>query len=196
MNDKQYKVVWSFWLQWVVANFAGMFLGFFLGFLFTAVIYKPVPEPFKELVSILMFGTVLGSVVGLLQWFVLRRHVSNTGWWILTNIAVAFGIFFSGLDSFVNFIAVLRWTGIVALGCTITGILQWLVLRQKVERSGLWVLVGTFSLLLCAILWRAIRWGEGRDTDALIGTTLAGVYTGMVTGGALVWLLRQPATET
>jgi len=42
--------------------------------------------PGLQLASRLTAGAVLGAVVGLVQWLVLRRHVPAAGWWILAAV--------------------------------------------------------------------------------------------------------------
>ena len=65
------------------------------------------------------------------------------------------------------------------------GIAQWLVLRwRQVPRASLWVLAITVSLAAHQLL------PSGPVTTAF---NLAGY--GAITGGVMVWLLRQPATE-
>jgi hypothetical protein len=32
-------------------------------------------------------GPVVGALLGLFQWLVLRRHIQNAGWWVLANAA-------------------------------------------------------------------------------------------------------------
>jgi hypothetical protein len=82
---------------------------------------------------------------------------------------------------------------VVALGGAVTGILQWLVLRGKVSRAGWWVLASIVGWALGIALWDS-GWDAGTEyeTFLMVGSR---VVLGAVTGGALVWLLRQPKAE-
>lgn len=198
MQVKQRQVGWGFWLQWVLASTVGMFVGFILGFLVTA----GIPEVLGKWFGFSVFGIVLGLAVGVLQWSILRRRVSLTGWWVLATAVGGLGIFQAGLifgfSAFIgpykSLVAFLGWIGIASLGGLVTGALQWLVLRGKVSRSGWWVLASTVGWALSATVTRAIPWGVD-DKDAMFGMVVAGVVWGMVTGGALVWLLRKHVSE-
>ena len=94
-----------------------------------------------------------------------------------------------------SFGLLLRFTGVVALGGAVTGILQWLVLRGKVSRAGWWVLASTVGWGLSMTVSRAIPWGVTDGICILLGLVVSGAVLGAVTGAALVWLLRQPVPE-
>jgi hypothetical protein len=83
----------------------------------------------------------------------------------------------------------LGWIVVGALGGAVTGILQWLVLRAQVSRAGWWVLASTVGWGLGMVGTRAF------EVLAIFGGLVGGAVLGAVTGGALVWLLRQPAPE-
>jgi hypothetical protein len=180
----------------------GWFVGLLIVFVLDGLIVVDVMRS-GVLVGILaysMLGAALGSVVSLLQWLVLRRRVSRAVWWVLASTAgfavaggggcgaavVAFG--YSEVLKGLGSLAVLGWTVVVALGGAVTGILQWLVLRRHVSRAGWWVLASTVGCGLGMAVMGAFAVG---------GFVLAvgGAVLGAVTGGALVWLLRQPVPE-
>jgi hypothetical protein len=209
MKVERSQVGWGFWLGWVVASTVGWFVGlimmYIIGFL--------MAESFDiEWLTDLYMGIMLGIGVGVLQWLVLRRRVSRAGWWVLASAAgfvvvggsvfgaadVVFG-FLEGMGGMSSFINVLGRTVVVALGGAVTGILQWLVLRSQVSRAGWWVLASTVGWGLCmAVAFSGVSLLES-DIETFIPTLLllvgGGVVLGAVTGGALVWLLRQPVPE-
>jgi hypothetical protein len=173
-----------------------MFCGFTVGFFLTALIYLVLGAGLDLAFS--FFGIVLGIGVGVLQWLVLRRRVSGAGWWVLASAAGGYGIIQAGFlgfsQSLESYGLLLRWTGVVALGGAVTGTLQWLVLRGQVSRAGWWVLASTVGWGLVGAVLGAFPWGVG-DTDALVALVVTAAVLGAVTGGALVWLLRQPVPE-
>ncbi len=201
MKDKGSQVGWGFWLGWVAASTVGMFVGFIAGFLSLDLIYDVLGDWLNYNVlgdwfDFLFLGIVPGIVVGVLQWLVLRQRVSGAGWWVLASAAAGYGILagFIGYSESLSFGTLLRFTGVVALGGAVTGILQWLVLRSQVSRAGWWVLASTVGWALGMAVSRAFPWGAD-DSDALGALVVTGAVLGAVTGGALVWLLRQPAPE-
>lgn len=195
MKVKRSQVGLSFWLQWVLASTVGMFVGFFIGFLLIAIVINDV---LGERLAFSVFGIVLGIWVGILQWLVLRRCVSRAGWWVLASAAGGYGILQAGFSGFSesldSFGALLSWIGIVALGGAVTGTLQLLILRRQVSRAGWWVLASTVGWGLSVTVARAFPWGVD-DADALWALVVTGAVLGLVTGGALVWMLRQTVSE-
>ena len=194
MKEKGSKAGWGFWLGWVLASTVGIPAGFIIGFFlgaFTAQTLEGWPID-------LAIGIGIGIGVGVPQWLVLRRRVSRAGWWILASAAggvVIFLAFSLGyLESMESFGDLLSFTGVVALGGAVAGILQWLVLRGKVSRAGWWVLASTVGWALGMAVSEVIPWG-GTDEDSLVPSVMTGVVLGAVTGAALVWLLRQSAPE-
>ena len=192
MKVKGSQAGWGFWLGWVLASTVGWIIGFIIGFGLGLFIVGE-DTGINVLSSILgdfIFGAGIGFGVGILQWLVLRRRVSRAGWWILAStagLAVAWG---GGgvlrLGSSAERVAVM------ALGGAVAGILQWLVLRGKVSRAGWWVLASTVGWAL-SIAVREVLTDPGGG--GIMGNLMPGVVLGAVTGGALVWLLRQPVPE-
>ena len=177
MTVERNRIGWVFWLVWVLVSTMGYILGWFIGF-----ILAQVPEEFsgssvlEDILAYIIFGAVIGFGVSFLQWLLLQDHVSRAGWWVLAGTA---GLAVAGGGG--NGIAV------VALGVAVTGILQWLVLRRQVSRAGWWVLASTVGWGLSMAMVEAF--------DVGLGLPIGGAVLGAVTGGALVWLLRQPVPE-
>ncbi len=214
MTIERNRIGWGFWLWWVLVSAVGWFVGFIMGFVLATIIVEPSMAGGGVLgftLAYFMFGALLGSVVSLMQWLVLRLHVSRAGWWILAStagFAVAFGAVTAAggaieafgysevFDELGTFAMVLGLTLTVALGGAVTGILQMLVLRSRVFRAGWWVLAS------------AVGWGLGMvvvvpgldevwdsDLPLFLSRVGGGGVWGAVTGGTLVWLLRQPVPK-
>jgi hypothetical protein len=197
MKDKGSQAGWGFWLGWVLASTMGMLVGFMMMFFIAAFMSELFDSELLDIEWLfdLFAGIMLGIGVGILQWLVLRQRVSGVGWWILASVAAGYGIFlasFIGISESLSFGLFLRFTGVAALGGAVTGILQWLVLRGKVSRAGWWVLASTVGWALGMAVSRAIPLGVDPELLVLI---VAAAVMGAVTGGALVWLLRQPVPE-
>jgi hypothetical protein len=223
MTIERNRIGWGFWLWWVLVSTVGWFVGFIMGFVLATIIVEPSMAGGGVLGSTLgyfMFGALLGSVVSLMQWLVLRLHVSRAGWWMAgwwilastAGFAVAFGApraaegaieafgYSEVFDELGTFAMVLGLTLTVALGGAVTGILQMLVLRARVFRAGWWVLASAvgwglgMAMLVCGLWLDEVSVSDSEL--ALFGSGVGGgVVMGAVTGGTLVWLLRQPVPK-
>jgi len=170
-----------------------MFLGFFGGFYIGAL-----GDALGDLLTYALVGIEIGLAVGFMQWLVLRRYLPGTGWWIPTNAAgtcclLIIPTALGATD------ALLIATGIVALCGAMTGTLQWLVLRGKISRAGWLILAnaGSWGLLCLLIISLSSNLGGGGGDlmDILLMTTAVAML-GAVTGGVMVWLLRQPISHS
>lgn len=68
---------------WLLVTLLGIPLGAAVGIPVLAMMDVSGQEVLGALVGITLFG----SVLGLMQWLVLRRHVRGAGWWILASAA-------------------------------------------------------------------------------------------------------------
>jgi hypothetical protein len=193
MTVERIRIGWDSWLLWVLITTIGWTLGFFIGFILADV----VGDIFESgLLVDTIFGAVLASMVGVLQRFFLPVQVPRAGRWVLASTA-GFALAFAGnfvvLGELGSFVELLDWTVVAAFGGAVTGILQWLVLRGQVSRAGWWVLASTVGWGLSMAVVGAL---EDVGVGAFSGAPVGGVVLGVVTGAALVWLLRQPLPET
>ena len=182
MNDERAKIGWGDWGWWLLACIVGFMLGFVVA---NATFGFGAPA-----------GIVIGVSLGIAQWLVLRRYIARAGWWVLASIvglAVGFGVCAAVLfaDDFADDVG-FAMAGAVAgtvIGASL-GIAQWLVLRRHVARAGWWVLASAVGVATFETVDFAMSFDPG-------GAFIVGVAVyGAITGGVLVWLLRQPALET
>ncbi len=196
MAVERNQIGWGFWLQWVLASTVGLYVGLTMAFFLTA--FSAVVLGLGDWCENLFSAIGFGIGVGLPQWLVLRRRVSGAGWWVLASAAGGYGIWQAGFTGYsdslsLSYGSLLGWTGVVALSGAVTGTLQWLVLRGQVSRAGWWVLASTVGWGLGMTAAIAFSRGVGASDFGALGGT--GAVLGAVTGGALVWLLRQPVPE-
>jgi hypothetical protein len=170
-------VGWAFWFQWVLATAAGSLLGLVVA---AAVLFIPVMTlgifvNFEALPTwIVMFvsagsalgGAAVGTTVGIAQRFILRRHDLQTRHWILASVV---GRIVGGYAAAVFALTVCYGgtngaiVAVLLLDGAVVGLTQWLVLHRWLKRAGWWILA----------------------------STVGHFSLGTVTGGTLVWLLRQ-----
>jgi hypothetical protein len=171
-NTERAQVGWGFWLGWILATAVGFGVGLIVG----------------EKVGSILEAAAVGASVGTAQWFLLRRHFPGAGWWVLaTTVGWVVGEFLSSEleaslgPSIVTF---------AVFGAPIA-ISQWIVLRRHFRSAGWWVLAGIvwFDGLAALQAYRAF------GTGVLVGFVTLVVLYGAITGGVMVWLLRQPRPE-
>ncbi len=191
MNTERAHVGWGFWLWWVLASTVGWVLGGEVGVLSVWIVG--------------LVGIVVG--LGIAQWLVLRQHLSRAGWWVLAStVGWVVGLVVGGsvnlvVGGAVNLFVVV---GLVGIGFGI-GIAQWLVLRPHLSRAGWWVLASTVGLAVGGAVGVAVGGAVGIAVGGsislasilslVVGFPVSGAVYGAITGGAMVWLLRQPKLE-
>jgi len=84
--------------------------------------------------NLLVSGTVLGSIIGLLQWLVLRRYLQAAGWWILAMaITSAVSLPWAGSVGIGGLMAVPLTRGLTGLivGAMTGIVLAWLMRKPQ-----------------------------------------------------------------
>ena len=169
------------WLWWVLASLVGWALG------------GPVGVNVGSLGSLILTGYLAvaggGLVAGGLQSLVLRRQVWGSSWWVLVSHIKASGV--AGVVISVVSIVVdpdVGWVVGVGLFGTVLGTLQWVVLRRYVTGAGWWVVASTLGWVLGGAATAIV----GPARAEYVGWAVLGAVYGVVTGCALVWLLRRP----
>lgn len=82
------------WRVWVLATAIGAFVAWTLGMIPSTFIFTgadtagAAPSQMSDLMVYALaavMGLGLGSILGVPQWLVLRRHLPKAGWWVLAN---------------------------------------------------------------------------------------------------------------
>jgi hypothetical protein len=156
---------WRLWFLWLMAGSIGWGWPMDVGSFGEGPLLTIVPS--LPAVNIPLYASVAAgaTVVGVLQWLILRRYVRRAVLWVPASLAAAaLGFLLAAAVGLSSGDAGLV-AGVGAYG-TLAGAAQWLVLRQHVARAGWWVLAST------------------------VGWCVA-IPVGDVTGTTLVLLLRQ-----
>ena len=73
---------------WILASAVGKFLSFFpIGW----AVGRSHPSPYASPVAAIALLFLAGAVAGAMEWLVLRRRVSQAGWWVLARSIGSFG---------------------------------------------------------------------------------------------------------
>ena len=152
MNTERAQIGWRFRLWWMLASTLVLAVGVTVG---GAGILIGAAFGFAGVSFGAMFGAAFGALLGIAQWFVLKRQVSWSGRWRLftaiggaASFAIAVvivtiflpyrpGFIFGTFDT--EFMAATVLGIVVVIGASL-GFAQWFVLRRNVSGSGLWVL--------------------------------------------------------
>ena len=191
-----------FFSRWVLATFGGWLLGVVVILLLAAI---------GEVVGVgdqSPVGIGMGWSVGYAQWRVARKWFGATSQWMWASVS-GMGTAFVLSD-----LIGARWSGapfllhlnvrqsegfrliiFVALGSLLVGLWQGRTLQSRSVRARWWIAASIVGWMSAAFLPPLmVSPGHPRSSLALWlnfgGIALGGVVLGVITGGALVWLLR------
>jgi uncharacterized caspase-like protein len=80
----QPQIMWKFWRKWILATFLGVAIDLTLIGIATNII-----PSFNAAAGFVVF-VLLPSIVGLIQWFIIRKEIFDSMWWLLAMIVGAF----------------------------------------------------------------------------------------------------------
>ena len=179
---------WAFWFAWVLANSVGWIVGMSLAWLLSEFV-SPLLSGRWMLISWAVGGMIVGINFGINQWFLIRpmRHGilgARAGWWVLATV-LGWTI---GLTVVIGMEAGAR-IGFTLVGLVIglsVGIPQTLVFYTRNNRGWLWVFAHTAAWMIGLSAIEII--------DKAVGFAVAGLISGAIGGGALIWLVgRRPS---
>jgi hypothetical protein len=200
------KTSWSFYLAWVALNFISILIAFAIYWALISLVKEAVGGTIQvegqahiteDFLLPYIFRPVLGLVIGVLQYILLRLHLPRMGWWIVATILgwllglIGSRLLYSSLyrpfDQSALWIEVLL-TALIGLSM---GIAQWLVLRQRVPQAGWWIVANLIG-------WGVIGWGAATITTRMVIPAVSLVTVpGIITGVTLWWLLdRLPQRQS
>ena len=179
------------WLEWTLATAFGMLLGFLPSIIFVNGLNLALAR-----IVVPLFA---GFLVGLAQWFVLRKYVNGVSDWIWAagaswavgyalGLLIINGLTGTGLDAFIGYI----------LFGAIVGLVQWPVLRREIPNVWIWVLANVIGWTTGFFLSQASLdlFFNGPAIAPVASTAViagvSGLVAGAITGVALVLIVRQP----
>lgn len=211
---------WKLWFQWILANTVAETVGLggtlLIGILLLSNAEKTVGVIPAAVLAVLAGTLIEGTVVGTMQWLVLRRPLKSMRWrsWALATALGAFvawtlgmipsTFYLTGADTATTSTTPMSDLMVYALAAAmglalgaILGVPQWLVLRRYIPKAGWWVLANALAWMLGMVIvfigTSFIPAGEIALQVALLlllFVVAAGATVGAVHGLALIWLLR------
>lgn len=182
------------WLLWLIVNF----LGNVIWFCSCATPLVIIGDRDND-TALLLFYVSQAILTGVAQWWVIRWHVHQAGWWILATaigcpVGLLLGIALVSGVSIASLSASIVW---VVLGTSL-GFTQWLVLRKRVQHAAWWIFAsaalwgvsGLIGVQITAIV-------NGASVIVTSAASGAGLLTTCVLaestrGLVLSWLLHRP----
>lgn len=220
MQKTRTSLDWKLWFQWILANTVAETIGlggtFLLGVFLLANAQKTVGVVLAAALGVLAGTFIEGTVVGTMQWLVLRRPLKSMRWraWALATALGAFvawtlamipsTFLFTGADTAgaasAQMSDLMIYTLAAAMGFvlgTILGVPQWLVLRRYVPKAGWWVLANALAWMVGMVVvfvGTSFIPPEGVSLSVALILLLFVVATGAIVGAihglALIWLLH------
>lgn len=151
------KPAWFFYPGWVALSVISIPIGWSLTWAIVSRIVQVVGGRIQvagqshiteDFIGVYVLLPVLGLLLGILQYFLLRRYLPQMGWWIAATVLgwVVPLILLSFLSS-VGLYPVLGvdpvWSGALGLMLLLgvpVGLCQWFVLRRRIHRAAWWIL--------------------------------------------------------
>lgn len=212
-----------FYLRWIAANSLAELLGLGATFALDLLFFTQLPEPKRLLPAVGLIllttatGAVEGTVVGLLQWSVLRApfpRVTRHEWLLVTLAGALVAWFLGSLPSTLidlggdssgaaaqepeTWLMTLLAAGMGLFLGLILALPQWIVLRRHARRAWVWLPANAAAWALgMPIVFAAVdlayQAGTVPGAAGIMAAALAftGAIVGAVHGVALLWLVRR-----
>ena len=220
MNNNQRQL----WFRWVGANALGELFGLGLTFIITGLVFSKLDNQQTMTAILLSFvfavisGAVEATVVGLAQWWAMHPWfptVERFAWWRGTLIGALIAYVLGYLPSTLmsmgeaaaqsapvaeppQWIVLLLAAGMGAVGGAVLSFAQWLAMRGKVKRAGLWIPANMLAWFfgMPVIFWGidlAFKMSVLWQSILLMAVTLllAGAIVGAIHGWFLVSLVKK-----
>lgn len=196
------------WLQWALATATGSTVGAIAGGALITAWLQPFPAVTSPLeaaaIDIPRTAGALGawaSGIGIMQALLLRRRLVGAYWWPLATLGgwaiagalagalpIGGAVTGRGIDlGPLGFVAVGVVT-VLAIGL-LSGLFQWLILRQQADRAGRWVwstaggiALGMLAAAVLLALVSAVGWLPPEDFPSATSWGIAGAAVGLVYG--------------
>ena len=205
------------YLRWIAANSLAELLGLGVTFALDILLFTRLPEPTRLVPALGLILLTTATVVGLLQWSVLRApfpQVTRRAWLLATLAGALVAWFLGSLPSTLiglggdpsgataqepeTWLMMLLAAGMGLVLGLILALPQWRVLRRHAGRAWAWLPANAVAWALgMPVIFAAVdlayRSGTVAGAAGIMAAALAltGAIVGAVHGVALLWLVRE-----
>lgn len=189
------KPRWFFYLLWILLTLLCVPIAFFFNLVILRVITLFVGDFIyvdgmghitEDYLAMYTFIPIVGLLIGILQYGLLRRYLPHMGWWVAVTIGGwLLGIFLCLIPGW------LHWTNslfdldlaFIVMGSSI-GVGQWFLLRRRLPQAGGWIAANVAGWSLLALIT------EGNSIDQF-GLFTFGFFPACATALMLALLMNQ-----
>ncbi len=145
------KPEWHFYPTWIFLTVLCVPIAFILNLVIIKAITTIVGDIIyvngvrhitEDYLFIYPFVPIMGLLMGLIQFGLLRRYLPHMGWWVLATtggwLLGALLILISGWLNILTYESLYIELRFIVMGLSI-GVVQWLLLRRRLPRAGWWV---------------------------------------------------------
>lgn len=189
------KPSWPFYLLWLVLPLLCIPLAFVIDLVLLRVVTSIVGEYVsvqgvrhitEDYLGVYLFLPIAGLVIGVLQYWLMRRYLPHTAWWAAATLAGwLLGALLAQLAGWLRLASALGSidAALLLMGAAL-GVGQWLVLRRDVPRAGWWVAATIAGWGLVALVTDDQGFG-------LLDLLSAGLLPAAATALVFAYLMRQ-----
>lgn len=187
----------GFYFLWILSNGSGAIIGVIVTIVLMLLLggdvspslpdhQTSIERAWKAFIFISVISIPFGSIVGAMQWIVLRRYLSKSSLWFTTGALAMFlsnAISFLTETTFQESNVFLTWF----LFGGLSGVLQWIIIRKQIDYSWLWILINVIAGCVSGIF---------APDSGIMGSSIGWALSGIITGGVLFFLLKKSNTES
>jgi hypothetical protein len=134
------QTAWRFVLLWILATTVGFVVGLAVAYAVAYAMYSAVGSAMYSAVAYAMYSAVFGAMLGIGQWLVLRKRLSQAEWWILaTTVGAAVGaaVVIAVADAVGSAVGMAVAVAVaVAVYGVVTGVLLFWLLQHPIQGEG------------------------------------------------------------
>ncbi len=188
----------KFWLMWVVASTAAILTSSVVLYALILIAKAISPNINEDQVFGVIMFPIAATMLGVFQWFVLRKRIPKFGWWILaTAVGLGGGIalavvtvqafsHITGQEEYWNYRPGLLMVFLL-IGFFLA-LAQLPILWHHFRGSLLWLLASMIGWLVLGLIMGGT---VDRNSDVLAFGAIPAIFTGL----GLIWLMRNPRTK-
>ena len=194
------------WIFWIIAHIIGYPVALMIGFIaihLFAFVGNLLPEIIASGLGYILWGGIVGGLIGLFQWYFLKRFQIPSGWiwksalgFAIAETLMVLVLLSLGIDRNIDLVfsfGMQIWTLTYFLGGGITGFLQSAYLKNNSGQYRYWTVVNALIWGMSTFLWTLfISLQIGGNFAVLLGGLGVGVLSAI---GLSLFLKKVPDSK-